>query len=368
MKYFYRILIIFILADLFCSCQSTRVYIKENEQFFEDDTLVEQKATVTKYDYKDEDCQNFQKKKVISEITKHNYNVADTFNIVARDSQKDTLHLFWVESERNNKSQVENMDVKLLEVDVQNENITNCKVVGSKKVTFKKGKKIKSKGKKFKAKDEELFNKVVGIITERINQKPTDAEESVSDIQTSGRKSFSERIQVNSTPDGKYIFYTILGKPFVIAGSATLNVLKCAGYACINFFGGYNAVTSPEDELLWLIPDVKKSTEIAKEAKEANKIKYYPEYHLPFTNNHIIVDRYAMAVDVEALDSEGRENIQVAEHSEYDNTMSVKRSAKADASSTLATSNVIGNIVTIPVSATTWLGGAIFGIASQMQN
>ena len=143
MKYFFFFFIIFILADLFCSCQSTRVYIKENEQFFEDDTLVEQKATVTKYDYKDEDCQNFQKKKVISEITKHNYNVADTFNIVARDSQKDTLHLFWVESERNNKSKVENIDFKLLEVDVQNENITNCKVVGSKKVTFKKGKKIK---------------------------------------------------------------------------------------------------------------------------------------------------------------------------------------------------------------------------------
>lgn len=367
MKILNRIFIGLVFAAIFCSCQSTRVYIKEHEEFYEDNVLIEDKASVIKYDYKDADCQKFQKKKVMSEEIKHTYNVSDTYNVVSQEKDKEVVHLFLVDSKKTAKSKKENFNFKLVEAERQNESLSNLNVIGTREAKFKKGKFSKKKGKKFKKTDEALFKKVVADLEDQIKNKDSD-DISENTSQNITRKNYSERIQINSTPNGSYIFYTIAGKPFVIAGAATWNVLRCAGYSVINFLGGYAAVTSSGDAVFWKLPSYSKSKDKAYEAKEANKIKYYPEYHLPFTNNHIIVDKYEKNINVENLTAEGREQIEVAEHMEYDNTMSVKRSSKADAASTAATGGLIGTVVTIPVSVTSWVGGAVFGIAAQLQN
>ena len=50
---------------------------------------------------------------------------------------------------------------------------------------------------------------------------------------------------------------------------------------------------------------------------------------------------------------------------EYDNTLSVNLSAKADANQTASTVGVIGTIITVPVSVVSWIGGAAYGIYAQ---
>ena len=368
MKLFNRIILPLVFAAIFCSCQSTRVYIKEHEEFYQDDILIEDKASVTKYDYKDADCQKFQKKKVMSEEISHTYNVSDTYNVVSTEKDKEIVHAFLVDSKKTEKSKKENFNFKLVEAERQNEKLTNINVIGTREAKFKKGKFSKKKGRKFKKPDEALFKNVVANLENQIKNKDSDDDISEQTSQNITRKNYSERIQINSKPNGSYIFYTIAGKPFVIIGAATWNVVRCAGYSVINFLGGYAAVTSNGNAVYWKLPSYSKSKDKAYLAKEANKIKYYPEYHLPFTNNHIIVDKYEKNINVENLTAEGREQIEVAEHMEYDNTMSVKRSSKADAASTAATGGLIGTVVTIPVSVTSWVGGAVFGIAAQLQD
>ena len=368
MKIINRLLISFIFLTVFCSCQSTRVYIKEHEEFYQDDVLVEDKASVTKYDYKDSDCQKFQKKTVQSEEITHTYNVADLYKVVSSEKDSDVVHMFWVDSKRTEKSKTEKFNFKLVEANLKNNKLSDFNIIGKREATLKNGKISGKKGSKFKKDDEALYKDVVANLEEQVKKLSDEDDVSENTSQNITRKNYSERIQINSTPNGSYIFYTIAGKPFVIAGAATWNVLRCAGYSVINFLGGYAAVTSSGDAVFWKLPSYSKSKDKAYEAKEANKIKYYPEYHLPFTNNHIIVDKYEKNINVENLTAEGREQIEVAEHMEYDNTMSVKRSSKADAASTAATGGLIGTVVTIPVSVTSWVGGAVFGIAAQLQN
>ena len=171
---------------------------------------------------------------------------------------------------------------------------------------------------------------------------------------------------MESKTNGKYVAYTFLGKPFVLIGASAWNVIKCGGYAIINFFGGWSFVHGSSDPF-WLMPSYSESKNTAAAAKEANRIKYYPEYHIPLTNNHISVDKYNRKVEVEMLFAEGSEQITAVEHHEYDNTMSVSLSAKTDAVSTAATAGLVGTVITIPVSGASWVFGAIAGFAEQMR-
>ena len=129
--------------------------------------------------------------------------------------------------------------------------------------------------------------------------------------------------------------------------------------------GGYNFATgnkSSTTESAWLHPSYKKSKEKATAAKEANRIKHYPEYHKAFTNNHIEVDTYNQIAGAESSSISDSEKIYAIQHSEFDNTMSVSLSSKSDAASTAATANIIGTAVTIPISVVTWVGGAAIGL------
>lgn len=178
-----------------------------------------------------------------------------------------------------------------------------------------------------------------------------------------------EKVTVHSTVDSGYLAYSFLGKPFVILGATTWNILKCFGYAFINFGGGYNFATgnySSNNDSAWMLPSYKKSKEKAAVAKEANRIKHYPEYHKAFTNNHIEVDTYNQIAGAESSRLSDSEKIYAVQHSEFDNTMSVSLSSKADAASTAATANIIGTAVTIPISAITWVGGAAIGICGSI--
>ena len=178
-----------------------------------------------------------------------------------------------------------------------------------------------------------------------------------------------EKVTVHSTVDSGYLAYSFLGKPFVILGATTWNILKCFGYAFINFGGGYNFATgnySSNNDSVWMLPSYKKSKEKATAAKETNRIKYYPEYHKAFTNNHIEVDTYNQIAGAESSRLSDSEKIYAIQHSEFDNTMSVSLSSKADAASTAATANIIGTAVTIPISAITWVGGAAIGICGSI--
>ena len=172
----------------------------------------------------------------------------------------------------------------------------------------------------------------------------------------------SERVRVESTPDVGFILYSFLGKPFVIVGASAWNALRCAGYALYNFSGGYSAVVY--GDAYWKMPDYRKSKETAAAAREANRIKHYPEYHIPFTSNVITVDRFDKDVSVLSL-ADGEEIIPV-ETQVLGNKMSVSRSAAADAASTAAVAGLVGTVVTIPVSVLTWIGGAVVGVMAQM--
>ena len=88
----------------------------------------------------------------------------------------------------------------------------------------------------------------------------------------------------------------------------------------------------------------------------------FPEYHLPFTNNHITIEKIDSEVSNAFSDAE-TVKIVAQEKQEYDNTIKVGRSAAADAYSTASTVGYVGTAVTIPVSAVTWVAGVAAGVA-----
>lgn len=370
--------VISLASAFFCSCQSTRVYLRTQEQLFEDNSLVEERMTIFRLDYKDESQESFQKQKLVEDVTKHYYDLSDDYAITANTNLRMVMHLFTAESEKSSKSEYTTLTFSLIEAEIiKATNDTNLTLLGQKQMRLKNGMVAKwqdgkaSNGDAFSAEDDELFKtvseKFVNFIVSANESDDSDGTPSALKMES---KSYSERIKVVSTPNGRYIAYSALGKPFVILGSAVWNVIKCVGYAFINFSGGYNLVSGKHNENapVWMLPSYKKSRQKAAEAKEANKIQHYPEYHLPFTDNHIEVDKYDRTIGVEALLSEDAEKIAVVEHHEYDNTISVSLSSKADAASVAASAGLVGTAVTLPVSVATWVGGAAFGIYGKTQN
>ena len=170
-----------------------------------------------------------------------------------------------------------------------------------------------------------------------------------------------EQVTVNSTPNTPYIVYSFLGKPFVTVGATAWNLVKCSGYALINFVGGYSTIT--EGKFMWVMPDTKKAKEKAALARKNNGISHYPEYHKAFTNNTIEVYRYKQNSENQFSKLEENEvKVYDVVRESFDNSISVSRSAAADANSTAAVIGLVGTGVTVPVSVITWGGGAAAGI------
>ena len=319
-----KIAIICCVPLLFLSCVSTHVYEKDSAQFYENNILQEETVTLKK-----------------------DSKVKETTEAVYRSSTLDNLQVLSRTETTNGGSK--KMKVQLFEGDalyveqelsVQESSVGSASDAGATVSGDKRA------------------------LAKRAAQKVLDetARESDADVagSTTRMLALQEQIQVDSRPNGKYIAYTILGKPFVMVGAASVNLLKCVGYAFINFLGGYNTVVN--GEFFWKMPDVKKSKEKARLAREANRITVYPEYHVPFTNNHITVtETTSEAVNAIAA-ANGDVQVLSKESYVYDNTLSVERSAAADANSTAATIGFIGTIITVPVSVVTWIGGAAAGI------
>lgn len=172
---------------------------------------------------------------------------------------------------------------------------------------------------------------------------------------------YVEQVTVKSIPNTNYIIYSFLGKPFVILGSSAWSLLKCTGYAFINFAGGYSTVT--KGDFFWKMPDTKAAKKKADEARKNNGISHYPEYHKPFTDNTIDVYCFKQRTDnTFAVLTDNKANIFDEQHSKYDTSISVSRSATADANSTAAVIGLVGTIVTVPISVITWVGGAAAGV------
>lgn len=364
------------IAILFCSCETTKVYIKTSQQLYEDDFLVEETSTLVRFDYKEEDGKTVEEKTEMGSFSKHYYDIPDNYIYISNDSPT-IIHRINVEKEKdlNSAENDEKVVFSLIkeEIDVEAE-IEKTRLLGKRTMSIKNGEIVMSSsdnsqvqftGSTFSGQDLELFEKVSQLV---ISQVQKDLNENEDDKSIKKRtENVTERVTVISTSNTNYILYSFLGKPLVIAGATAWNILKCAGYALINFGGGYNLTTGKGDSL-WKLPSFKDSQEKAAIAREENRIKYYPEYHIPFTDNKIIVDKYDKNIEVEKLMGEDAEQITAVEHQEYDNSMSVSLSAKADAASTAATANLVGTVVTIPVSVVTWVAGAAYGIYDTFSN
>lgn len=350
---------------LLCSCMSTREYIKTQKTLYEDDIAVEESYELTR------------DSKVIESKSKKFYDLADVCADVESNETTLTMRTFTAVKETDSKSSDDSVTFSLMEYKADKAtNEIQSFVLGTKAVKVKNGKVASTTdpngkthraitGDTFSDDMEQFFNENLdNLVNYMFAQNESNEEESTTATQDKKRQEITtaEKVVVESVPNGNYIFYSIVGKPFVILGVTTWNLIKCAGYACVNFVGGYNAVSGKSDSLIWMMPSYKKSKAKAAAAKEANKIEHYPEYHLPFTNNHITVEKYDRDISVLTLADENAEEIVPIERYEYDNTMSVERSASADAASTAAVAGVIGTAVTIPVSAVTWVGGAASGI------
>lgn len=170
----------------------------------------------------------------------------------------------------------------------------------------------------------------------------------------------SGKITVESKSDGAYIAYTFLGKPFVILGTTVWSLLKCAGYSFVNFTGGVNL--GMNGYTYWMMPSVKTSIEKSKEALQANEI-LYPEFHKPFTKNHIAIE--IINTQTVNLFTENEKTIVTSSDVRfYDNTIKTSNSAATDAAITASVVNVVGDIITIPVSGISWFCGLLFGAAA----
>ncbi|MBR1403656.1 MAG: hypothetical protein IJ558_05715 [Treponema sp.] len=353
------------LMSLLCSCMSTREYIKTQKTLYEDDIAVEESYELTR------------DKKLIESKSKKFYDLADVCSDVESNETTLTMRTFTAIKETNSKSENDSVTFSLMEY--QADKATNeiqSFILGAKVVKVKNGKVTsttdpnggthRATGDTFSNEMEKFFDENLDNLVNYMFSPPELSDENSVAPPSQNKKqqeiTSAEKVVVESVPNGNYIFYSIVGKPFVILGVTTWNLIKCAGYAFINFAGGYNAVAGKNDRVIWMMPSYKKSRAKADAAKEANKIEHYPEYHLPFTNNHITVEKYDRDISVLTLADENAEEITPIERYEYDNTMSVERSASADAASTAAVAGVIGTVVTIPVSAVTWVGGAASGI------
>ena len=331
-------LLVMVLASvLLMSCMSTRVYQKETALMYEGGSLLEETSSFLR----DE--------KQVKTIGVAYYTT----------TMEDMLVLSRTES--SSKADYQTLLIQLFQGDTlyaeKEYRIRNgARVANSGTSSGRAGKSVSSAFSKSALLDRACEQ----VLAERAAMSDSDADGAQLRVLTT-----VEQIQVESTPNSSYIFYSVLGKPLVIVGTSSWNLLKCVGYAFINFMGGYNTVVN--GNFFWKMPDVKKSREKAVIARASNAITTYPEYHLPFTNNHISVTATTSETTNAFSDSAKQVKVLAEENYEYDNTLSVERTASADANATAATIGMVGTVVTVPVSAITWIGGAAFGIYAETQ-
>ncbi|MCR5725319.1 MAG: hypothetical protein K6G80_09570 [Treponema sp.] len=312
------------LPFLFASCVSTNVYVKESAQFYENDVLKEETSSVKR------DGKVLQKTETVYDVT-----TSDSMQVYSR-----------IEAVNGGAG---TMTIQLFDGDA---------LYAEKELTVKSG---SASAFGIGEKSEKINRAAKTVLDERAKKSADESTASQTRMIVT-----EDQIQVDSSPNGKYIAYTIFGKPFVMLGATSLSLLKCTGYALINFAGGYSTIV--HGNFFWKMPDVKKSREKAAAAREANRITVFPEYHKPFTNNHITLTSTTTENANIMNQEENSVKVLARDVYEYDNTLSVERSAAADANSTAATIGLVGTIITVPVSVITWICGAAVGVYYELQD
>lgn len=80
------------LTIIFCSCETTRVYVKTNQLLYEDDLIVEENTSVTRFDYKEKDGQKIENKKDMGASSKHYYNDLSGSVEISNDGNTIVVH------------------------------------------------------------------------------------------------------------------------------------------------------------------------------------------------------------------------------------------------------------------------------------
>ncbi len=363
----YLLLTILLTPLFFASCVTTSVYVETNDKLYEDEVLIQEQSSLTK------------NKHLKSQTTVTYHDLSNAGYLITSTSRTATkAHSFMATVTRKYGSTYSDVEYTLIETTLnRTTNKFTTTALGTKTARIdSNGNFVSSsdgnatvmfKGSTFSSDDEDLFKQVASLTSVALGSKSGLAY--ASEISEGNGKSYYieekvEEITVESEPNTEYIVYSFLGKPFVILGTGVWNILKCAGYAIINAGAGYNMTLGSEraDLPIWMMPSMSTAREKFEEAKEANEIPYYPEYHIPFTNNRITV------VTTEQHSNEAfitKKNAVVVSRvsRDYTNTMSVQRSAQADAAYTAGVAGLIGTGVTIPVAGLSWVAGFAAGIA-----
>ena len=79
MKLFRTLPFLLALIVFLSSCQSTRVYVKSQSLFYDNDTIVEERSSVTRYDYKDKNGTVSEKQKEVEDYTKTYHDFSDNY-------------------------------------------------------------------------------------------------------------------------------------------------------------------------------------------------------------------------------------------------------------------------------------------------
>lgn len=95
-----------------------------------------------------------------------------------------------------------------------------------------------------------------------------------------------------------------------------------------------------------------------RDARAENEIQFYPEFHKPFTKNHIIVEKTVSKTSAYKTKNE-RTVVVSYEKYEYDNSIYVSREIKKDFYSTIYVVKHIGNVITIPVVIVSCVAGTL---------
>lgn len=330
------------LPLLLMSCTSTKVYTKEITQLYDNDMLIEETTSFVKTNKSGQKHELENTSKAYYSTVVDGINVSSTTETSSKSSYaKHTIQLFRdgkFIAEREFRTDSEGKLHVPSSTDDEEEEPTSAS---------------------YDANTEALLQNAFDAVQNEINAK--------SSAENDNIKVFSnvEQVHVESSPNGKYIAYTIFAKPLLIGGVTVWNLLKCGGYALVNFAGGYSTVEN--GEFFWLMPDVKKSKEKAAAARAANGIKVYPEYHVPFTNNHIIVTTLQTETTGTSVESKENAVIVASKTEEFDQELNVQRSAAADAYSTASVAGFVGTVLSVPVSGLTFLAGAAFAAYAQSQ-
>lgn len=167
------------------------------------------------------------------------------------------------------------------------------------------------------------------------------------------RDYIEEKITVISSTDFKFMAYSFFLKPFIILGSSIFSLGKCI-CTSTSFFV-FAAIDLEEWPSFF---DCSQDKQKMIDANYENRIQYYPEYHKPFTKNHIIIEK--MVSRTTSYKTKNEKTVIISHQKyEYDNTIYVRREISKDFYSTIYVVRHVGNIITFPIALTTTIAGVL---------